>query len=68
MTPKRILDEIDHLEQIHQRAITDINYKIARLRNLINQSPTLPTKAKVKQMAAEAGAKRRQRIINQQQS
>lgn len=67
MTPKRILDELDHLEQLHQRNNTDMLYKIARLRNIVTQSPTLPTKAKVKQMAAEAGAKRRQRIINQQQ-
>jgi len=64
MTPKRILDEIDQLEQLQQRSAADINYKIARLRNLINQSPALPTKSKVSNMASEAAARRRAKIIN----
>jgi len=68
MTPKRILDEIDHMEQLQQRFMTDINYKIARLRNLINQEPAMPTKSKVKQLAEEQAAKRRRNYLNPQQS
>ena len=66
MTINRILDEIEKLEEIHQRSVTDITYKLERLKNLLVQNPKLPTKAKVKQMAEEAGQKRRQRILKPQ--
>jgi len=68
MSNKKIIDELNALDHELTAFVSKWNFKAARLRNMLGAGGSAPGTRKgstVKNMVAEAGAKRRMNFLNQ---